>query len=203
MAKIDFKRELKHLYRPSVKEVVLVEVPAMNFLMIDGRGDPTSSIEYQNAVQALFGLSYGAKFHLKNGGLGPDYGVMPLEGLWWVPDMLDWQQTPRDEWLWKAMIMQPKLVSPEHVSTVRERLQKEKVMPVLSKVRFESYDEGLSAQIMYIGPYSEEDSTIERIHEFIHNKGYEFRGKHHEIYIGDPRRSAPEKLKTIIRQPVG
>ena len=200
MEKLDLKKQLKHLYSPSAKKASIVEVPPMNFLMIDGQGHPTESEEYPIAMQALYGLSYTIKFASKFK-LGVDYVVMALEGLWWTGDTPDFKED-EGPWKWTSMIMQPDHITAEFVEQAREELAAKKDPPALDRVRFERFDEGLSAQIMHIGPYSAEAPTIERLHAFIHESGYELRGKHHEIYLGDPRRTAPERLKTVLRQPV-
>jgi hypothetical protein len=202
MAKIDIKKELRQFYNSSTKEFKIVDVPEMNFLMVDGMGDPNTAQEYIDAIQALYNVSYTLKFMVKKGGLGIDYGVMPLEGLWWVDDMTQFSEEKKDEWKWTTMIMQPKYVTRDLFDLALIEVKKKKSLPALSKMRFESFYEGLAAQIMYIGPYSAEGSTIRRLHSYIKDNGYELTGKHHEIYLGDPRRSAPEKLKTIIRQPM-
>ena len=201
MAKIDFKKQLKHLYSPSAKQPSLVDVPEMNFLMIDGSGDPNTCQEYQEAIPALYAASFTGKFAVKKA-RGIDYVVPPLEGLWWAEDMAQFGTADKDSWLWTAMIMQPEWVTPALVADVITQLQAKKDLPALAKMRLESYAEGLSAQIMYVGPYSEEGPTIEKLHQFIADSGHELRGKHHEIYLSDPRRTQPEKLKTVIRQPV-
>ncbi|MFB0516743.1 MAG: GyrI-like domain-containing protein [Candidatus Neomarinimicrobiota bacterium] len=202
MPKIDLKKELKHLYRPSARKVVLVDVPEMNFLMVDGWGDPNISQAFQDAVEALYGVSYGVKFGLKKQGLGPDYTVMALEGLWWMADGRDFDMEAKDEWQWTLMIMQPDHITQEIVDIAMGQLQEKKNPPALAKMRFEPFHEGLSAQIMHIGPYADEEPTIQKIHDFIEQQGYRPRGKHHEIYLGDPQRTNPERLKTVLRQPV-
>ena len=201
MVKINFKEELKHLYNPSAREIATVKVPQMNFLMIDGKGNPNTAQEYKDAVEALFSVSYALKFMVKRE-KGLDYGVLPLESLWWVDDMTEFTPAQKDKWKWTSMIMQPKYVKTESVNNAFEQVGKKKNLPALSKMRFECFLEGLSAQIMHIGPYSAEGPTIEKLHAFIKKKGYELRGRHHEIYVSDPRRSKPERLKTIIRQPM-
>jgi hypothetical protein len=203
MKKIDFKKELKHLYRPSTKNVVEVDVPEMSFLMVDGRGDPNTSQEYQEAMEALYAVSYSLKFMVKNVIKAADYVVLPLEGLWWTDDMSQFSTEEKHLWQWTMMIMQPEYVTEESVTQALAEVEKKKNPPALPKVGFESYHEGLSAQIMYLGPYSEEAPTIEKIHQFIAEAGYQRTGKHHEIYLSDPRRTAPERLKTVIRQPMG
>lgn len=187
MTKVDLKKELKHLYSASAKEVTVVEVPTMNFLMVDGAGDPNTAAEFKEAVEALYSLSYTLKFMLKRAAEGIDYGVLPLEGLFRADDMSAFCQGKKEQWKWTLMIAQPPFVTLELVNQALEQVMRKKELAGLSRVRFESFDEGLSAQIMHIGPYAEEGPTI---------------GKHHEIYLSDPNRSKPEKLKTIIRQPV-
>ena len=200
MKKINFKKELKHLYNVSPKEVVEVDVPAMNFLMIDGKGDPNTAKEYQDAIEALYPVSYTLKFMIKKGEKAIDYGVMPLEGLWWVDDMSRFTIEDKSDWKWTSMIMQPEYVTKDLFQEALKQVEKKKNPPALSKIRFEEYNEGKSAQIMHIGSFAEEGLTAEKIHNFIKEKGYELRGKHHEIYLSDFRKVAPEKMKTIIRQ---
>jgi len=202
MAKIDYKKELKHLYQPSVKEVEVVDVPQMNFLMIDGKGDPNTSQAFQDAVGALYSLAYTLKFMIKKRAAGIDYGVMPLEGLWWVDDMTQFSIKKKDEWKWTLMIMQPEVVTKELFKEAVEEVRNKKNPVALSNIRFESFSEGKSAQIMFIGPFAEEGPTIEKVHTYITENGYTLSGKHHEIYLSDMRKTAPEKLKTIIRQPM-
>ncbi len=202
MPKIDFKKELKHLYKPSAKEVVLVDVPPMNFLMIDGRGDPNTAQEYKDAIEALYAASYALKFMIKRGEAAIDYTVMPLEGLWWTDDMSQFSADNKDIWKWTAMIMQPEYVTGDLVDAALQEVERKKNPPALSKIRFETLHEGLAVQIMHIGPWSAEEPAIERLHAFAKENGYELRGKHHEIYLSDPRRTAPERLKTVVRQPV-
>ncbi|MDA8097980.1 MAG: GyrI-like domain-containing protein [Clostridia bacterium] len=202
MAKVDLKKELKHLYDCPAGGPVIVEVPAMNFIMVDGAGDPNNSPEFSEAVEALYGLSYTLKFKLKKGEAGTDYGVMPLEGLWWTDDMREFSLNARDRWKWTLMILQPEFVTADLYLQVLEEVRKKKGLPVLARVRFERFHEGLSAQIMHSGPYSAEEPTVSRLHRFIAENGDRRIGKHHEIYLGDPRRIKPEKLKTIIRQPI-
>lgn len=202
MEKIDFKKELKHLYQPSAKEVVQVEVPEMNYLMIDGVGDPNTSTAYQAAVEALFALSYAIKFTAKKGSLALDFGVMPLEGLWWADNMSNFSTDDKSDWKWTMMIMQPNFVTRDMVGRAIEEVRRKKALPVLGEVRFASFTEGMCAQIMHIGPFSSEGPTIERLHKFIADAGRKLAGKHHEIYLSDIRKAVPEKWKTVIRQPM-
>ncbi|MES9857921.1 MAG: GyrI-like domain-containing protein [Sedimenticola sp.] len=202
MEKIDFKKELKHLYRSSAKKVDVVEVPEMNYLMIDGEGDPNSSQSFQDAIDALYPLSYALKFMIKRGEIGIDYGVLPLEGLWWAEDMSSFSVENKDGWKWTLMIMQPYLVTREMVQEAIEQVRIKKNPVSLPLVRFESFKEGAVAQIMHVGPFSEEGPTVDKVHSFIEKSGCQRSGKHHEIYLSDIRRAAPEKWKTIIRQPM-
>ena len=201
MEKFDFKKTLKHLYAPSAKTPELIEVPDMNFLMIDGEGNPNTSEPYQQAVEALYGLSYTIKFAVKKE-QSIDYSVFPLEGLWWAEDMDAFLRDDRKDWRWTMMIAQPEFVTPVQVESAIVDVRRKKGSAALDLVRFQPYAEGLSAQVMHLGPYADERPTIERLHQFIADQGYSLRGLHHEIYLGDPRRTAPEKLKTILRQPV-
>jgi hypothetical protein len=201
MNKIDLKKEWKELYRPGTKEVVRVDVPPLNYLMIDGRGDPNTAQEYKDAVETLYPVAYALKFMMKKGALGLDYVVMPLEGLWWVEDMSQFSVENKGAWLWTMMILQPEAVTQDMVDEALAQTAKKKNPPALGKVRLESLHEGASAQIMHTGPYADEAPNIAKIHQFIGENGGQLRGKHHEIYLSDPRRTAPEKLKTIIRQP--
>jgi len=201
MEKINYKKKLQHLYKPSVKEVEIVEVPQMNFLMIDGDGGPNHPT-FQNAIEVLFPLSYTLKFMIKKSDLGIDYGVLPLEGLWWADDMSSFIKDKKDDWKWTLMIMQPELITNEMVVEAVNQVRVKKNPTSLPLVRFESINEGKVAQIMHIGPFSEEGPTVQKLHSFIKDSGKKIIGKHHEVYLSDIRRAAPEKWKTIIRQPM-
>jgi hypothetical protein len=199
MAKLDLKKEYRYQYE-APREPVMVEVPPMNYLMVDGEGDPRTSIAYQQSVEVLYGLSFTSKFALKKE--GTDYAVAPLEGLWWSEDLTIFVRGEREDWKWTSLIMQPPMVTAQHIDRAIVELRRKKDPPALSRVRFERFDEGLCAQVMHVGPYSEEGPTIKRLHAFIAEQGCDRQGKHHEIYLGDPRKARPEKLRTIIRQPV-
>lgn len=200
MEKLDFRGDRADLYTPGSKEFVLVEVPTFDFLMIDGKGDPNTSPDYAAALQALFSLSYAAKFASKLE-LGRDYAVLPLEGLWRAKSTEDFLSHSADEWSWTMMIRQPVPLPQPLWDAARAKAAK-KELPALSAVRLESFAEGLSVQIMHIGPYAAEAPTILRMHEWIAANGYVENGQHHEIYLGDPRRTRPERLKTVIRHPI-
>lgn len=199
---MDYKKELKQFYAAKVGKPVVVQVPKMNFIQIDGRGDPNTSQEYIDAIEALYPVAYTIKFSSKNKN-GEDFGVMPLEGLWWSDNMEDFSSGNKENWQWTAMIMQPDVITEELFNHAVQQVKDKKSPKSLDKIRFSSYDEGRAAQVMYVGPYSDEGPTIEKLHDFISEQGGTLKGakRHHEIYLGDPRRTAPEKLKTIIRQP--
>jgi len=199
MTTFDYKKEYKHLYFPPQGRFTWVDVPPLSYLMLDGHGDPNKSPEYQAAVEALYSLAYTLKFMLKP--LGVEYSVPPLEGLWWVENMAEFSELAKDRWDWRMMILQPVLVTPEQLEQARAQALRKKGQPALERVRLELYHEGKAAQITYLGAYADEGPTIAALHDFIHEQGYERAEKHHEIYLGDPRRTAPEKLKTVIRQP--
>lgn len=201
MQKIDFKKELKHLYHPSVKATAVVDVPAMNFLTILGEGDPNTAQWYKEAVSALYAVAYTLKFMVKKGELAIDYGVMPLEGLWWTEDMSQFSTDDKSNWLWQAMIMQPDFITVDMVAEAKMQVQKKKGLTAVAQLNFARFAEGQAAQILYVGPYADEGPTIQTLHDFIWARGGQLTGKHHEIYLSDPGRTAPEKLKTIIRQP--
>ena len=201
MKKVDLKKELKHLYQPSAKEVAQIDVPTMNYLMVDGEGDPNTSQAYSDAVEVLFMVSYAVKFMVKKGTSAIDYGVMPLEGLWWADDMSRFTTTDKSNWKWTLMIMQPSFVTPEIIDSAIADVKKKKNPPAIYKLRLEAFAEGRCAQILHIGPFSEEWPTIEKVHQFIDSKSKRT-GKHHEVYLNDIRKADPAKWKTIIRQPM-
>lgn len=203
MKKIDYKKELKQLYDGKPWAQTVVEVPKMNFLMIDGAGNPNTSPEYVAAIEALYPMAYTLKFMCKKE-LGKDYGVMPLEGLWWAKDMRAFTDGKKDDWQWTMMIMQPDFITFDMVNRATEAVAAKQRPSKLGEVRFEAYTEGRAAQVLYLGAYSDEGPTILKLHEFIHEQGGALdkaNKHHHEIYLGDPRRTDPAKLKTIIRQP--
>jgi hypothetical protein len=156
MKKVDLKVELKHLYQPSAKEVVQVDVPTMNYLMVDGEGDPNTSKTFSDAVEARFAVSYAIKFRVKKGPSAVDFGVMPLEGLWWTDDMSKFTTTDKSNWKWTMMIMQPSFVTREIIDSTIPDVKKKKKLTAISKIRLEALSEGKCAQIMHIGPFSEE-----------------------------------------------
>jgi len=201
MSKVDHKKELSQFYKPSAKHVCEVTVPQMAYLMIDGHGDPNTKPAYAEAVEALFSVSYTAKFTLKRGMPSTDYAVMPLEGLWWADDHSVFETNDRKNWKWTMMIMQPPVVTAQVVETAIAAVGRKKNLPALGRLRFEDFTEGRCAQTLHVGPFTEEGPTIQRVHDFILARG-SLSGKHHEIYLSDIRRAAPAKWKTIIRQPM-
>lgn len=206
MDKLDLRKQYSYLYKPSAKKVEVVDVPTLKFAVIDGEIEPGqspgSSPAFQQAMEILYGISYTLKFMSKQRKENPiDYSVMALEALWWV-EKGEFNISRPDNWCWKAMIMQPEHLSEAMYQQALEQLRKKKPELDLSGLRFETFQEGLSMQIMHIGPYASEPETIARMEAFARQNDYHYRGKHHEIYIGDPRRSAPEKLKTILRHPI-
>lgn len=206
MNKIDLRRDLKHLYAPRADNVEIVDVPQFKFVMIDGEIEPgetpETSPQFQNAFAALYGAAYTLKFVSKLRKTDPiDYTVMSLEGLWWTDSgVFDFAQ--KDSWRWTLMVMQPDHITHEMFQEAVEQLDKKRPNPAVSRLRLESFHEGLCVQVMHVGPYDAEPATIRKIHDFARENGYGLRGKHHEIYLGDPRRAKPEKLKTILRNPV-
>lgn len=201
MGRIDLKKQWKHLYSPSSQQVSVVDVPPLNFLMVDGAGDPNTSLAYREALEVLYALSYTLKFQVRKR-LGLDYVVMPLEGLWWTDDPAAFSLEHREAWKWTAMIAQPEPVTQEWFEEARAEVRARTHLPALDRVRLERYHEGLSAQVLHLGPYAAEGPTIARLHGFIQEHGYELNGRHHEIYLSDPRKTAPERLRTILRQPI-
>jgi hypothetical protein len=201
MGKIDLKKELKAFYNPPAKEVTLIDVPKMNFIMIDGQGAPESP-QFAQSIEALYPIAYTIKFDKKKTD-GIDYGVMALEGLFWADDMKVFmpETADRNRWQWTLMIMQPEFITRKDFENAVVVAKKKKDNPSIDKVRFKSFTEGKSAQIMHIGPYSAEGPNIQRVHHTIKEIGGKLSGKHHEIYLSDPRRAAPDKMKTVVRQP--
>ena len=197
--KTDLKKELKPLYTASAQPTLVTGWP-LQYLMFNGYGDPDANPDFQAGVEALYTASYTLKSRLKQE-LELDWVVPPLEGLWWML-LADFDLERRDDWRWTVMLPQPAEVTRELLDQAVAAAKKQKPLPALEKLRLELYDEGQAAQILHVGPYSEERATVERLHAFIQAKGFHLCGKHHEIYLSDPRRTAPEKLRTILRQPV-
>jgi hypothetical protein len=208
MKKLDLKKQYKSLYNPSAKQVAVIQIPHFNFIMIDGTIRANTQVadapDYQNGLETLFGLSYTLKFMIKKRKTNPiDYPVMPLEGLWWTKDShKEFTVSHKDDWFFTAMIMQPEPVTKALFEEAREQLRAKKNPAMLDKARFEAFEEGQVIQIMHLGPFADEPATIEKLVAFGAENGYRSHGKHHEIYLSDPRRTKPEKLKTVLRHPI-
>lgn len=203
MSKIDFKKTMKEFYAPKSLEFELANVPEMSFLMIDGKGTPGSSAEYIETLETLYPVAYKTKFISKKA-LDKDYVVPSLEGLWWAEDMSYYTHNlDKSKWLWTMMIMQPDWITDDIIDDAKQQAAKICSSELLSKMRFERFKEGMSLQCLHIGSYDDEAPTLAKLHnKIMPEQGYDYNGKHHEIYLSDPRRVAPEKLKTILRQPV-
>jgi len=205
MAPFDLVKQHRSLYAPSAKHPAIVEVPGLAFLMVDGRGDPDTSEAYHQALEALYSVAYTLKFSLKKADAERNFKVAPLEGLWWAdeaaPSMAELQRE-RDAWNWTMMIAVPDEVTAEEVAAAADTAARKRELPAAALLRHERLEEGLAAQIMHVGPYAEEAPTIGLLHDFVAAQGYELRGRHHEIYLGDPRRTAPERLRTLLRHPI-
>jgi len=200
--KLDLKKRWKDLYQPPTGKLVKVDAPPLAYLMVDGEGDPNSTPAFQDAIEALYSLAYTLKFSLKKRPRPVDYGVMPLEALWWANEAPLFYETDKSNWKWTAMILQPDFITRAQVDSAIKQVRQKKNPAALDRVRFDTLAEGPSVQVLYVGPFSEEKPTIERMHEFIRTAGKQLYGRHHEIYLSDPRRTASDKLKTILRQPM-
>ena len=207
MVKMDLQKELKAFYVPSARVVQVVDVPRFQFAMIDGRIEtglaPGTSPGFQQAMESLYGAVYTLKFMSKLRKVDPiDYPVMALEGLWWVEDS-NFDIMKKDNWVYTVMILQPDHITPELFAEALSQMRKKKGdLPAFSRLRLEAFQEGLCVQMMHVGPYETEPGTVARMEAFAAANGYTMHGKHHEIYIGNPLRAQPEKLKTILRHPI-
>lgn len=218
MEKIDYKIINKELYSPK-SEPSIISVPTMNFIMVNGSGNPNEPEgEYKNAVELLYALSYTIKMGCKLGSIElkseefTDYVVPPLEGLWWLNEMNDYDFTKKDKFCWTSMIRQPDFITQDIFLQAQCEVSKKKPELDVSKARFEIFEEGLCVQCMHIGPYDNEPATIEKIDRFISNNelAYDIGNnlpdgnirRHHEIYLSDPRKANPITMKTILRHPV-
>jgi hypothetical protein len=210
MKTLDLKKQYKELYQPSAKKPVLVEVPNLQFAMVDGYiekgSEPGKSPNFAEATQALYSLAYTLKFTLKKRKTNPiDYPVMALEGLWWVEDG-HFDIFRKDNWFFTLMIMQPDVITPEIFEEAREQVRKKKGdSNMLAKARLAHFEEGLCVQVMHIGPYATEPASVDLMRAFALENGFKDNvgpSKHHEIYISDPRKAAAEKMKTVLRHPV-
>ena len=202
MDKFDLKKTLPDYFKAQPEKFSVVDIPKCNYLMVDGKGDPNTAPEYVEAIELLYGVSYTLKF-LSKREEGVDYVVPPLEGLWWAKDMSTFESREKSKWSWTMMIMVPNEVSKVLVKVAIKNFQDKKPALDTSKLRFDSLSEGESVQVLHVGPYDAEGPILSRLHnEFMPKNEFEFYGKHHEIYLGDPRKTEPSKLKTILRQPV-
>lgn len=202
MHNYDIKRERRELYAPGRNRFEIVDVPNMRFLMADGSGNPNTSAEYRAVVQALYATSYAVRA-LAMEELGRKHTVGPLEGLWWADDLRSFLSRDKDEWLWRMMIVQPDWIEPDLVAAAKKRAVQKADPSVVERLAFEGFTEGRCVQVLHIGPYDEEAPTIAKMHDdFVPGHGLRLRGRHHEIYLGDPRRAEPSRLRTILRQPV-
>lgn len=198
---LDYRCELRELYGAR-RTPTLIEVPELAFLMVDGRGDPGTAPEFRAAIEALYAIAYTIKFTLKRDPDGIDYRVMPLEGLFWVQGGSEFPPADPSDWRWTTMIMQPGPVTAALFDAAVRQAAEKRSLPALELARFERFHEGPAAQILHVGPYATEQPTIARLRRFIAERGYAPHGAHHEIYLSDPNRTAPERLRTLIRQPV-
>ncbi len=201
MGKLDLKKSLGMLYQPKPKVVTEVLVPPLQYLMVDGQGDPEGSPAHDAAVEALLALSYALRFMVKTGPAALDYGVMPLEGLWYSDGGLPLGVHRRDDWRWTMMIMQPEVVTPELLAQAVEGVLSRRSHPAWATLRLERLEEGRCAQTLHVGPLINEGTSLARLHEYIAGRGQP-RGRHHEVYLSDVRKAAPSRLRTILRQPL-
>lgn len=197
----DFRKAFSDILSPKMMKVEFVDIPALNFLMVDGQGDPNTSRDYSDAVSNLYGVAYTIKFAYKKE-KSVDFNLLALEGLWWVDNMNLFSAENKNEWKWTMMLFLPDFVSAADVHRAIADVKKKKEAAGIDLMRYERFTEGLAAQVLHVGPYLAEKPTIDLLHRVISEQGYKRQGKHHEIYLGDPRKASPEKLKTIIRQPV-
>ncbi len=201
MVSIDPDLDWERLYRPSPKDFDILDVPPMAFLMVDGRGDPNTSAEYAQAIEALYAVTYTIKFMNKRNEI--EMLFYPLEGLWWTPESTGFSLPDRSAWNWTMMIRMPEWITADSTQQAVDKVRQTRDLPALPVLRLEMYCEGLSAQIMHVGPYSAEAPVLEVLHKtLLPSRGYVPNGKHHEIYVSDPRRTAARRLKTVLRQPV-
>ncbi|HSX02151.1 MAG TPA: GyrI-like domain-containing protein [Candidatus Saccharimonadia bacterium] len=204
MKKLDLRQEYPQLYRSRVGQVQEVMAPKLQFIMVDGQGSPESpagAAAFEQAIQALYGLSFALKFACKQAG-GPDYVVGPLEACWRMADDADFDSARPADWRWTAMIMQPDFITSQEYALALQKLQRTRPSAILNEVRLAVLEEGRSIQTMHQGPYDAEAPTLQRLADYAEAHGYAWNGDHHEIYLSDPRRTAPERLRTILRRPV-
>lgn len=202
MTRYDIKRELKQCYAPRNRDWALVDVPAQRFIAVDGSGDPNTSAAYARAVEALYTVAYTIKFASKRT-LDRDFVVGPLEGLWWSDRPEVFTARDKDAWQWRMLISQPDWITEDFIDDAKQTALAKKGLPAIADVRYEPMHEGLCAQVLHIGPYDDEGPILAELHgEYLAANNLRMTGHHHEVYLGDPRRSAPAKLRTVLRQPV-
>ncbi len=201
MPPYDPKRALKDLYAPKNTTWALVDVPEQQFIAIDGRGNPNTAPEYTRAVEALYAVAYTVKFASKRD--GQDFVVGPLEGLWWADDPTAFTVSAKDSWQWTMIVSQPDWVTQDMIEEAKATASAKKKLPAIGDVRRLVLHEGPCAQAMHIGSYDDEAPLLAELHDrFMAAHGLDFGGLHHEVYLGDPRKTEPGKLRTVLRQPV-
>ena len=200
--KFEFRKAYPELYAPGSGDFMLVQVPPLQFLACDGHGDPNTSAEYSGALACLYPVAYTLKFASKKD-LGRDFTVAPLEGLWRADDMDAFTRREKDTWDWTMLLAQPEWITGDMVQTAVTAVRNKKGLPGLERLRLFRLEEGTAVQILHRGPYDDEGPVLERMHhQWMPAHGLTFNGDHHEVYLSDPRRTAPEKLRTVLRQPV-
>ena len=202
MGKVDLSKEHPQLLKASDKEPAVVDIPKLQYLMVDGEGAPEQSKDFQPTIHVLYGIVYTLKFTRKKAGQEPDFKIMPLEGLWWMKDDREFDQSRPQDWRWTLMIAVPEFIGNTDVEQAKKQLSTKRPELPVDKLRLESFEEGRVVQTLHIGPYDKEGPTIEKMHRFASDNNLQLGGKHHEIYMGDPRRVPPEKIKTILRHPI-
>lgn len=201
-AKVDLRRTCRDHFTAPAGRFVQVTLPPVTYLMIDGQGSPGDGPEYAAALARLYPAAYALKFHSKLA-LGRDYVVPPLEGLWWADDRAAFASGRRDEWRWTMMIMVPGWITQDHFAAAMATLARKKPELDLAALRMAVLDEGLCLQTLHLGSFADEAPVLHHLHhDLMPQAGLAFGGEHHEIYLSDPRRTAPERLRTILRQPV-
>lgn len=202
MELIDFKKTFKPLYSPKPGVPEIVCMPQLQFAMADGTGDPNTSQEFHDAIAALYSVAYGLKFSRKKQQVSPDFTMGPLEALWWTKTGKQFDTSRKGDWLWTLLLWMPNFITPQEFKSIVELTMSRKPNPALAKLRLDTLEEGMVVQIMHVGPYADEQPDIEKMFAFASEQGYQQCGKHHEIYLGDPRRADPQKLRTILRHPI-
>lgn len=201
---IEFKKQYKRYYAPRPEVPQILTMPKMQYAMVSGQGgDPETSESFQFAIQSLYGVVYTIKFGRRKAQQKPDFSIAPLECLWWTTSG-NWQfdSARKDKWRWTMMIWLPLFITPGDIEAAVDQLQRKKPNPMLGHVKLGMLDEGLVVQVLHLGPYAQEGVAIEKMHQYAQERGYVLHGKHHEVYLNDPRRVKSEKIATILRQPI-